>query len=135
MPEREFPYSPANTPAPPGRDDQKSDTGCLIMLFVFFIGVFLFPAFFFLGGAPFIVPLIILFLVAIVSVPLNPLEHQAKKAKWMGRIVTFLILATLLGLAAWHWWFKGLDDGQPHDIRQKDGGQVLPVQERTGTYC
>ena len=93
--------APAPRPAPLQGAD-KADAGCLILLGVTFIGVFLLPAALLLGGAPVIIPLITCLLLALAAPFLNPLERRSPRAKWWGRIITFLILAGLV-VAAWIW--------------------------------
>ena len=101
-----------NTPdAPPARSgplqrSEKSDAGCLILLGAAFIGVFLFPAALLLGGAPLIVPLITVLLLVILTPFVNPLEGRSVRAKWWGRVVTFLFLAGLF-VAFWFWVSRG----------------------------
>lgn len=93
--------APAPRPAPSQLSD-KADIGCLIILGVTFIGIFLLPAAFLLGGAPLIIPLITCLLLALSAPFINPLERRSPKAKWWGRILTFLLLAGLV-VAAWLW--------------------------------
>ncbi len=105
--------APASRPAPLQRAD-KADLGCLIVLGAAFAGVFLFiPAIWF--GGPFVLGVIGILLLALASPFLNPLERRSSKAKWWGRILTFLILAGL-AVAAWLWLRRSgdrmVDDGQ-----------------------
>jgi hypothetical protein len=99
-----------NTPdAPPSRMEplrtsERMDVGCLAMMIGGFIVLFFLPAFFLLGGAPFIIPLLLLFLVACATPFINPTERRPPQAQWTGRILTFLGLALLL-LAAWYYIF------------------------------
>jgi hypothetical protein len=62
-----------------------------------FFALFALPAFFLLGGAPVIIPLIVLLLVAVVTPFINPAERRSSKARWIGRGVTFVFLALILG--------------------------------------
>ena len=77
------------------------DTGCLLLLTAGFVVVFFVPAVFLVGGAPAIIPLITLLLVAMVTPLINPTEKMAARAKWTGRLITFLGLALILVAAAW----------------------------------
>ena len=90
--------------APSAQGDEKFDVGCLALMLAGFIGVFFLPAFFLLGGAPVIIPLIILLLLWLVSPFLNPAERFSGKAKLVGRLLTCFTLALLL-LAAWYFFF------------------------------
>lgn len=78
---------------------ERMDGGCLALMMVGFVVVFAMPAFFLLGGAPLIIPLITLFMLALVSPLLNPAERKSRRARWTGRLVVFLVLASLLGMA------------------------------------
>ncbi len=92
--------------APPSRlaslqGADKADMGCLIALGALFAGVFLFiPAIWF--GGPLVIVAILFFLLVIVTPFLNPLERRSSKARWWGRVLTFLLLAGLV-VAAWFW--------------------------------
>ena len=105
MPDPEDPLSADaenNTPdAPPARpvplqNRERMDFGCLALLMAGFVGIFFLPAIFLLGGAPAIIPLITLLLVAVVTPLINPAERMSPKAKWIGRLATFLGLTALL---------------------------------------
>jgi|GEM_PF-4879764 len=72
------------------------DVGCLLLMVGGFFVLFALPAFFLLGGAPVIIPLILLLLVALVTPFINPAERQSDKARWIGRGITFFVLAMLL---------------------------------------
>jgi hypothetical protein len=115
--ENNTPEAPAVRPAPLQSTD-KADVGCLITLFVMFIGVFLFPAVMFLGGAPLIVPLIVCLLLILVTPFVNPTERRSVSSKWWGRVITFLILAVLI-LGVWYWKLGRKKDDQPFDVRQQ----------------
>ena len=97
-----------NTPdAPPTRagplkDRERMDTGCLMLMMVGFVGIFMVPAFFLLGGAPVIIPLIVFFLTALLTPFINPTERMSSRARWTGRVVTFVVLGILIGIAAYH---------------------------------
>lgn len=97
-----------NTPdAPPTRvgplkDRERMDTGCLMLMMVGFVGIFMVPAFFLLGGAPVIIPLIVFFLTALLTPFINPTERMPSRARWTGRVVTFVVLGILIGIAAYH---------------------------------
>ena len=88
-------------PARPGplQERERMDTGCLILLMSGFVGVFFIPAVFLLGGAPAIIPLITLLLVAMVTPFINPSEKMSQQAKWTGRLITFFGLALILAVA------------------------------------
>lgn len=88
-------------PARPGplQDRERMDTGCLLLMMAGFVGVFFIPAVFLLGGAPAILPLITLLLVAMVTPFINPCEKMSVRVKWTGRFMTFFGLALLLGIA------------------------------------
>ena len=103
--ENNTPEAPAARPGPLQHSD-KADAGCLILLGVTFIGVFLLPAAFLLGGAPLIVPLITCLLLVLVTPFINPLERQSTAAKWWGRVITFLLLAGGV-VALWFWVSSG----------------------------
>ena len=77
------------------------DTGCLLLLMAGFVGVFFIPAVLLLGGAPAIIPLITLLLVALSTPFINPTEKMSVKARWTGRLITFGGLALLL-VVAWY---------------------------------
>ena len=77
------------------------DTGCLLLLMAGFVGVFFLPAVFLLGGAPAIIPLITLLLVAMVTPFINPSEKMSAQAKWTGRLITFFGIALIL-VGAWY---------------------------------
>lgn len=93
-----------NTPeAPPSRpgplkDGERMDIGCLLLMMAGFAAIFCLPAFFLLGGAPFIIPVIVLFLLALVTPFINPTEKMADRPRWTGRLVTWLVLAVLMGI-------------------------------------
>lgn len=92
--------APPSRPAPLQGAD-KADVGCLIALGALFAGVFLFiPAIWF--GGPFVIAALGVFLLAIATPFLNPLERRSPKAKWWGRVLTFLLLAGLV-IGAWFW--------------------------------
>lgn len=74
--------------------------GCVALIMAGFIGVFLLPAAFLLGGAPIIIPLISLLLVAVITPLINPTEKMSSKARWVGRLTTFLVLGLGLAFAA-----------------------------------
>ena len=91
--------------APPARpaplvEREKADMGCVALLMAAFVGVFFIPAVFLLGGAPVIIPLITLLLVAVITPVINPTERMAPKARWIGRAATFFGLSLLLGFVA-----------------------------------
>ena len=92
--------------APPTRpgplqERERMDTGCLLLLMAGFVGVFFLPAVFLLGGAPAIIPLITLLLVAMVTPFINPSEKMSAQAKWTGRFITFFGIALIL-VGAWY---------------------------------
>ena len=97
-----------NTPeAPPTRigplkDRERMDRGCLVLMMFGFVGIFMVPAFFLLGGAPVIIPLIVLFLTALATPFINPTERMPARARWTGRIVIFVVLGILLGIGAYY---------------------------------
>lgn len=74
------------------------DTGCLFLMMAGFVGLFFLPAFFLLGGAPFIIPVLTLFLLVLVTPFINPTEKMADRPRWTGRVVTWLVLALLMGI-------------------------------------
>lgn len=90
-------------PARPGplQERERMDTGCLLLLMAGFVGVFFVPAVFLLGGAPAIIPLITLMLVALVTPFINPTEKMSMRARWTGRFITFAGLAGIL-VVAWY---------------------------------
>jgi len=96
--ENNTPEAPAPRPAPLQHD--KADTGCLIALGGFFICLFFVPAVALLGGAPLLVPVILVFLLALATPWINPAERMSPRARWTGRVLTFLLL-TGLAAAAW----------------------------------
>jgi hypothetical protein len=103
--ENNTPEAPATRPAPLRATEDKSDFGCLLFLLAGFIGIFFLPAIFLLGGAPLIIPLVFLLLIAVMTPLINPTERMpGRRAKWTGRIIIFAGAATLLGVGAW-WWF------------------------------
>jgi hypothetical protein len=98
-----MPDSPNHSPAPADKGTPVHDTadkGCLLMLFLLLIGVFLFPAIMLLGGSPVIVPIMTAFLLALATPFLNPAERMNDRAKWTGRILTWLGLVLLFAGAA-----------------------------------
>jgi hypothetical protein len=96
--ENNTPDAPAPRPAPLQHD--KADLGCLIALGGFFVLIFFLPAAAFLGGAPFIIPVIAILLLGLATPWLNPAERMAPAAKWWGRAITFVVIAALV-VAAW----------------------------------
>jgi len=98
--------SPQAPPARPGplQERERMDTGCLVLLMAGFVGVFFIPAIFLLGGAPAIIPLITLLLVALVTPFINPTEKMSSKARWTGRLITFFGIALIL-VGAWYMVF------------------------------
>ena len=92
--ENNTPEAPAPRAAPLAYE--KSDIGCLIALGALFVLVFLLPAALLLGGAPLIVPGIVLFLMVLATPWINPAERMGPKVKWWGRVLTFLLLTGLL---------------------------------------
>ena len=92
------------TRAGPLKDRERMDTGCLLLMMLGFAGIFMVPAFFLLGGAPFIIPLIVMFLAALATPFINPTERMAPQARWTGRIVTFTVIAASLGVG-WYYIF------------------------------
>jgi hypothetical protein len=87
--------------APPARSGplasrERMDVGCLLLMIGGFFVLFALPAFFLLGGAPLIIPLILLLLVAVLTPFINPAERKSEKARWIGRGITFFVLAMLL---------------------------------------
>jgi len=90
--------SPAVLPSGPG---ERMDTGCLMLMIAGFFVLFALPAFFLLGGAPLIIPLILLLLVAMITPLINPTERRPARARWTGRGITFFILALLL-VGVWY---------------------------------
>lgn len=97
--------TPAPVPNPPSPQKgtpvhDTADKGCLLMLFLLLIGVFLFPAILLLGGSPVIVPLMTAFLLALATPFLNPAERMNDRAKWTGRFLTWLGLVLLFAGAA-----------------------------------
>lgn len=111
-PENETPGAPVSRPAPLSRVD-KADVGCLIFLGIGFVGVFLLPAAFLLGGAPVIVPLITCFLMVLATPFINPLERRSVSAKWWGRVITFSFLAGTI-VVLWLWLYR-MGDRMPTD--------------------
>lgn len=98
--------TPEARPPRPGalQEREKFDTGCLVMLMAGFVGVFFIPAIFLLGGAPAIIPLITLMLIAMGTPFINPTEKMSLKARWIGRSITFSSIAVIL-VIAWYWTF------------------------------
>lgn len=103
--ENNTPEAPATRAAPLKDSREKSDFGCLLLLAAAFAGVFALPAVFLLGGAPLVIPLILLLLISVFTPLINPAERMPSKPKWIGRIVVFLGLAALLGAGGW-WYFS-----------------------------
>lgn len=103
--------TPDSPPARPGplKERERMDFGCLLLMMAGFVGVFALPAFFLLGGAPVIIPLITLLLVALVTPFINPTERFSPKARWTGRVLTFLVLSLLLGIG----WYLTFMRGSP----------------------
>lgn len=91
------PEAPPPRPAPL-QDRERMDTGCLFLMMGGFLMIFILPAFFLLGGAPFIIPVLTLFLLALVTPFINPTEKMADRPRWTGRLVTWLVLAVLMGI-------------------------------------
>ncbi len=91
-------------PARPGplQERERMDTGCLLLMMAGFVGVFFIPAVFLLGGAPAILPLITLLLIAMVTPFINPAEKMSGRARWTGRLITFFGLALVVAIA---WYF------------------------------
>jgi hypothetical protein len=96
--ENNTPDAPA--PRPAALQHDKPDVGCLIALGALFICIFLVPALALLGGAPLLVPVIMMFLLALATPWINPAERMSPRARWTGRVLTFLLLAGLV-VAAW----------------------------------
>jgi hypothetical protein len=127
--ENNLPEAPALRPAPLQSSD-KADKGCLVMLAFLFVGVFLFPAFFFLGGAIFIVPCLLCFLVAMLAPYINPMENRGTSPKWWGRIVSFVVMAGVI-ITIWYriFWKEETappDVRQTHGLRGPVGGHAVP---------
>lgn len=116
--ENNLPDAPALRPAPL-QSSEKADKGCLVMLVFLFAGVFLFPAFFFLGGAIFIVPLLLCFLMAMLAPYVNPLENRGTSARWWGRVISFVITAGVI-ITIWYRMFWR-DQEAPPEVRQTHG--------------
>jgi len=95
--ENNTPDAPPSRPAPL-QDRERMDTGCLFLMMGGFVGLFLLPAFFLLGGAPFIIPVLTLFLLVLVTPFINPTEKMADRPRWTGRLVTWLVLAVLMAI-------------------------------------
>lgn len=93
----------------PLQDRDKADAGCLVMMLIGFGTIFFGVAFFFLGGAPFIIPVIVLFLLALVTPFINPTEKMGDRRKWTGRLVTFLVMALILAAASYYLFVGGTD--------------------------
>lgn len=101
-PDAENNTAEAPPPRPvPLQGADKADIGCLITLGIAFAGVFLFVPAIWFGGVVVIAGIGVLLLV-LATLLLNPLERRSPKAKWWGRILTFLILAGLV-IVAWFW--------------------------------
>ena len=106
--------SEVEDPAPraqPLQHSEKSDVGCLVLLFLMFVGVFFVPALFLLGGAPLIIPLITILLLGIATPFVNPVERYPGAVKWWGRILSFLFMAGLV--VAFILWLRSLGDTLP----------------------
>lgn len=103
--ENNTPDAPAIRSAPLQDSRDKSDFGCLLLLAALFVGVFALPAIFLLGGAPLVIPLILVLLISVFTPLINPAERMPSKPKWIGRIIVFLALAALLGACGW-WYFS-----------------------------
>ena len=67
--------APAPRPAPLAQND-KADAGCLILLGVIMIGVFLLPVAIWFGG-PFVIAVISLFLLVLATPFCNPFEKSS----------------------------------------------------------
>jgi hypothetical protein len=128
--ENNLPEAPAVRPAPLQQQTDKADAGCLVMLFVLFIAVFLFPAVLLLGGAPVIIPLILCLLMVLATPFMNPMERRSGPSKWWGRGITFLVLAGAV-VAVWIWWWQRSREDHPFDIRQE--GSRGPLWSHPGT--
>ena len=100
--ENNTPDAPATRPAPLQDSRDKPDVGCILMLMAMFLGVFLTPAIFLLGGAPLVIPLLAVLIFAVLTPVLNPAERLPGKSKWIGRL---LIFALLTALVAGAWWY------------------------------
>ena len=98
--ENTSPGSPPRSPEPAPPDYNKPDVGCLVLVALSFIGVLAAPAVFFLGGAPLILPGLAVLLLAVLAPLVNPTERMTGRGRWIGRIVTFLVLAALVA-AGW----------------------------------
>ena len=109
--------APALRPGPLQHAD-KADVGCLVMLFVMFIGVFLLPAVFLLGGAPIIIPLILCLLMVLATPFVNPMEGRSGRSIWIGRVITFLALAAIV-VGVWYWLLGRKRSDEPFDVRQQ----------------
>ncbi len=108
--EIEAPEDPAPR-AQPLQHSDKADVGCLILLFGGFVGIFLLPAMFLLGGAPLIVPLISILILLILTPLVNPAERMAGPAKWWGRVICFLVMAACI--VALLFWLRSLGETLP----------------------
>ncbi|HEX2749632.1 MAG TPA: hypothetical protein VHM91_16600 [Verrucomicrobiales bacterium] len=123
--------APALRPGPLQHAD-KADTGCLVMLFVMFIGVFLLPAVFLLGGAPIIIPLILCLLMVLATPFVNPMEgRRSNRSVWTGRVVTFLVLAAIV-VAAWYWLLGRKRTDEPFDVRQQGASSLRSASPERG---
>ena len=87
-------------PDPSAAPHDKADKGCLLFLFLGLLGVFLAPAILLLGGAPVIVPLLLVFLCTVATPVVNPTERLNPRARWTGRIITWLLMVGTLATAA-----------------------------------
>lgn len=94
-PDAENNTADAPAPRPAALQHDKSDIGCMIALGGLLVCVFLLPAAIWFGGI-YVAAVLFVFLLALATPWINPVERMSPGAKWAGRVVTFLFLVALV---------------------------------------
>lgn len=97
------PSVPDAAPSPPPFSD-KADTGCLVLLGVAFLGIFLLPAVVMLGGAPVVIPALFILLAAVLTLILNPVKRSRPRARRIAHALIFFLLCAVAGAVALFLW-------------------------------
>lgn len=78
-----------------GSAPDRADHGCFVGVMLIMVAVFVGPTLLVLGAAS-LIPVILTVLLITVATPwINPAERASRKAKWIGRAITFCVLAGL----------------------------------------